>query len=94
MRVDVYLVYPDGDQRTSGLDSPDDIQKKYNKIIEGTNIKLIPCCNNRTKNLLRYNRYKLDVDKLPVFICCYQDQRWLLKWEDLDLAKKLSQDLT
>ena len=79
-RIVVYLIYPDHDPQI----------KTYLQAIQETSIIPIPCCNNKDKNLLRHNSSGLRIDRLPTFVCRRDKQRWLLSWDQLELAKQLS----
>lgn len=79
-RIVVYLIYPDRDPHV----------KTYLQTIQGTSIIAIPCCNNEDKNLLRHNSSGLRIDTLPTFVCRRGKQRWLLSWDQVELAKTLS----
>jgi hypothetical protein len=73
----VYLIYADLDPN----------KNLYLQGIQGTSIQALRCCNNDTKNLLRNNSRHVSIQRLPVLICCLGEQRSVLTWDQLDLAK-------
>lgn len=78
--IKVYLIYSDKDPN----------ERLYRETIADTKIITLRCCNNDCKNLLRSNKYGLKVEKLPVFICRQNEERWILPWSELELVKILA----
>lgn len=78
--VKVYLIYSDKDPN----------EKFYREAIINTRIITLRCCNNECKNLLQSNKFGLKIDKLPVFVCRQNEERWILPWSELGLAKILA----